>query len=224
MTRRRKLGLSAALGAVLSVVLIAAPAPAAQSSGDPAATAAVAELARTGQAVVPADFVHVMGYTPVTARLSDGQVRTVNPEGSCSVPGEGRPFTFSTACQAHDFGYDLLRYAQRQGEPLADDARAAVDSRLAADLHSECAQTVTGSEYAACTATADVFAAGVAFNSWRQMSGPPIDSSGLPRTGGLVLLGLVLLLAPARWARRAARRWAWTSRLVASPVRSPVSA
>lgn len=206
MTRRRKLGVSAALGAILSVVLIAAPAPAAQSTGDPAAAAAVAELAETGQATVPADFVRVMGYTPVTATLSDGQTRTVNPQGACSVPGEGKPFTFTTACQAHDFGYDLLRYAQRQGEPLAEDARAAVDTRLAADLHSECFQTITGSEYAACTTTADVFAAGVAFNSWRQMSGPPIDSSGLPRTSGLVLLGLVLLLAPARWIRRAALR------------------
>lgn len=203
MTRRGKVWLAAAVGAVLSTVLIVAPAPAA-TGGDQAAASAVAELARTGQAAAPADFQRVMGYQPVVARLANGQLRTINPDGACSVPGEGRPFAFTTACEAHDFGYDLLRYAQRHGEPLAEDARAAVDTRLVADLQSQCDRTTTGSEYAACTATAEVFAAGVQFNSWRQMYAPPIDSSGIPRTSGLVLLGLlsVALVALARRARR----------------------
>ena len=117
MTRRGKLWLSAAVGAVLSTVLIAAPAPAA-ARNDPAATAAVEELVRTGTAAAPGDFAAVMGYTPRVAKLADGRERSINPDGYCSVPGEGRPFAFDTACQAHDYGYDLLRYAQRRGEPL----------------------------------------------------------------------------------------------------------
>jgi hypothetical protein len=198
VTRRRKLWLAAVIGAMLSMVLIAAPAPAAQSTGDPAAAAAVAALTRTGRADVPAGFAEVMGYIPVTARLAGGELRTINPDGSCSVPGEGRPFAFDTACKAHDFGYDLLRYAERVGEPLGEDARPAIDARLVADLRSQCDTTTTGSEYAACSATVDVFAAGIGFNSWRQMSGPPIDTAGLVRTAGLVLLGLVLITVPAR--------------------------
>jgi phospholipase A2-like protein len=205
MTRRGKLGLAAVLGAVLSCVLIVAPAPAA-TTNDKAATVAAEELARTGRAAAPGDFAQVMGYTPVVARLADGRLRSINPDGFCSVPGEGRPFAFATPCQAHDYGYDLLRYAQRRGEPLTENARAAIDARLIADLRSQCDDTTTGSDYTACSATADVFAAGVDFNSWRQMYAPPIESSGLPRTGGLVLLVIIAgLVAAHRVVRRRTR-------------------
>jgi phospholipase A2-like protein len=203
MTRRGKLWLSAAIGAVLSTVLIVAPAPAA-TTNDKAATLAVEKLTRTGQADAPSDFARVMGYTPVVARLADGRLRSINPDGYCSVPGEGKPFAFDTACQAHDYGYDLLRYANRRGEPLAENARAQIDARLLADMQTQCNGTTTGSQFAACTATADVFAAGVQFNSWRQMYAPPIDSSGLPRTSGLILLVIIAALVGAR---RVVRRW-----------------
>ncbi|MEV0273086.1 phospholipase A2 [Hamadaea sp. NPDC050747] len=212
MTRRRKLWLAAALGAVLSTILIVAPAPASTGRSDPAASAAVTALVRTGRAAVPDGFAAVMGYTPVTATLADGEVRTINPNGSCSVPGQGRPFAFATACKAHDFGYDLLRYAERRGEPLGVEARTAIDSRLVADLRTQCEQTTTGSEYAGCQATVDVFAAGVGFNSWRQMSGPPVDTAGLVRTAGLVLLGLLLITFPAR--RRVRRVWRRTRKIL----------
>ena len=203
MTRRGKLWLSAALGAVLSTVLIVTPAPAATAS-DQAATAAVEELARTGTAAAPADFAAVMGYTPAVATLADGTERSTNPDGSCSAPGQGRPFAFDTACRAHDYGYDLLRYAQRRGEPLAENARASIDARLVADLHSQCDRTTAGSGYTACTATADVFAVGIGFNSWRQMDAPPIASSGLARTSGLAL---IVIIAGLVAARRGVRRW-----------------
>jgi hypothetical protein len=204
LTRRGKLWLAAISGALLSTVLIVAPAPAA-TGGDQAAAAAVSELARTGQTQPPRDFQRIMGYQPVVARLADGRLRTINPDGYCSVPGEGRPFAFATACEAHDFGYDLLRYAQRRGEPLAENARAAVDARLISDLQSQCDRTTTGSKYATCSATVEVFAAGVEFNSWRQMYAPPIDSSGIPRTSGLVSLGLISV-ALAALGLRARRR------------------
>lgn len=191
---RRGLWLAAAIGA-LATLLVVAPAPA--SSGP-------ADSLPTG---VPRDFAQVMGYTPVQASLADGSIIMINPAGSCSVPGEGRPFDFAVACQAHDYGYDLLRYAGRKGQPLAPDARATLDQKLAADLRTQCVATTTGTELAACTATVDVFAAGVDFNSWRQMSGPPVDVSGLPRTTGLILfagmlpIGLVTRLLRRRVAR-----------------------
>jgi hypothetical protein len=217
--------LAAALGTVLSMILIVAPAPAAQTVGDPAAAAAVVSLTGIGRAVVPADFPSVMGYTPVTAKLADGEIRTIDPTGSCSAPGEGRPFAFATACKAHDFGYDLLRYAERRGEPLTEDARAAIDARLVADLRTQCDATTSGSQYAACYATVDVFAAGVEFNSWRQMSGPPVDTSGLLRTVGLFLLGSAGLAALLPWARRsvvAAFSAVLRSRRSGRPVVRPV--
>jgi hypothetical protein len=214
VTRRRKLWLAAALGALLSTVLIVAPAPASTGRVEPAASAAIAALVRTGRAAVPAEFAEVMHYTPVTATLADGEVRTINPNGSCSVPGEGRPFAFDIACKAHDFGYDLLRYAERRGEPLGEDARTAIDARLVADLRTQCDETTTGSQYAGCQATVDVFAAGVGFNSWRQMSGPPVDTAGLVRTVGLMLLTLLLITFPIR--RRVRRVWGRTRKILIS--------
>ncbi len=136
----------------------------------------------------PADFARVMGYTPQVGQLADGTRRMINPTGACSVPGDGRPFDFAVACQAHDFGYDLLRYAQRKDIALPSQARAEIDQRLTADLHTQCR---AGSSAATCDATVAVFAAAVGFNSWRQLSGPPVDQSGMTRTVGLGLLGLV---------------------------------
>jgi len=194
---RRRLGvwLSAAIATVAGI-LVFAPAVASAVPGGAMPKA------------VPADFAKVMGYSPVTATLADGTVRTINPAGSCSVPGEGRPFDFAVACMAHDYGYDLLRYAERTGHPLNASVREQFDERLLADLRTQCVHTTTGTELAACTATADVFRAGVGFNSWRQMSGPPVDVSGLPRTAGLVLLAGI---GPASLVTRGLRR-IWSRR------------
>ena len=149
---------------------------------------------------VPAEFAEVMGYTPQIGRLADGTQRMINPRGACSAPGDGRPFDFTVACQAHDYGYDLLRYAQRQDLPLTASAREKIDRQLTEDLHTQCR---TGSSAAICDITVAVFAAAVGFNSWRQLSGPPVDESGLTRTAGLILLVLVGLgFAVRRRGRR----------------------
>jgi hypothetical protein len=145
--------------------------------------------------VVPPDFASVMGYQPVKATLADGSVRMVNPRGSCLVPGEGQPFDFEVACQAHDFGYDMLRYASRTGSPMPASARADIDNLLTRDLHTQCAGHET------CDATVAVYQAAVEFNSWRQVFGPPVASSGLPRTAGVSLLGLVGIFALVRRRR-----------------------
>jgi hypothetical protein len=136
---------------------------------------------------LPPDFDRVMGYSPQLARLSDGSIRVVNPTGSCSVPGEGYPFDFAVACKAHDFGYDMLRYADRTHSPLPATTREEIDNRLGADLHRQCVAELPANR-ASCEATVEVFRAGVAFNSWRQMYEAPVDRSGLPRTAGVMLL------------------------------------
>ncbi|BCJ71434.1 hypothetical protein CS0771_09780 [Catellatospora sp. IY07-71] len=171
---------------VAAALTLAAPGNA-QTPPDVAATHTIRALTSGDLAAVPADFPRVMRYEPSTARLADGSVRVINPKGSCSVPGEGRPFDFAVPCQAHDFGYDLLRYAERRGAPLDASARAEIDTLLDHDLRVQCR---AGSAPASCDATVALFAAGVGFNSWRQVSGPPVDTSGLPRTAGLVLLTL----------------------------------
>jgi len=150
---------------------------------------------------VPADFSRVMGYSPQLARLADGSVRVINPDGSCSVPGEGHPFDFGVPCKAHDFGYDMLRYAARTHSPLPATAREEIDSRLSSDLHIQCMADKMPTSRASCDATVAVFRAGVGFNTWRQTYDAPEDRSGLPRTAGVVLLGglgLFGLIPPVR--------------------------
>ncbi|WP_144127765.1 phospholipase A2 [Catellatospora sichuanensis] len=196
------------LGVGIAAALTVATPGNAQIGPDAAATRTIQALAVGDLSAVPEDFPQVMNYTPGTARLADGSLRVINPNGSCSVPGEGRPFDFAVACQAHDFGYDMLRYAQRRGAPLDPAARADIDLLLDHDLRLQCAADSTP---ASCDATVALFAAGVGFNSWRQVSGPPVDTSGLPRTAGLVLLALAgggclvtarSRLRPARPGRR----------------------
>ncbi|HZM81854.1 MAG TPA: phospholipase A2 [Candidatus Limnocylindrales bacterium] len=138
---------------------------------------------------VPADFSRVMGYSPQLARLADGSARVINPDGSCSVPGEGHPFDFVVPCQAHDFGYDMLRYAARTHSSLPATAREDIDGRLSSDLHIQCMADRLPTTRASCDATVAVFRAGVGFNTWRQTYDAPDDRSGLPRTAGVVLLG-----------------------------------
>ncbi|GHJ46375.1 hypothetical protein Cs7R123_37170 [Catellatospora sp. TT07R-123] len=191
------------LGAGVAAALTLAAPGDAHERHDPAATRTVQALSSGDLAAVPADFAKVMGYAPVTATLADGETRVINPQGSCSVPGEGRPFDFAVPCMAHDFGYDLLRYARRQGAPLAADARERIDLLLDHDLRVQC---TTDSTPASCETTVAVFAAGVGFNSWRQLSGPPFDTAGMTRTAGLVLFAAVGGGGGFRMWRRPRRR------------------
>ncbi|WP_347955934.1 hypothetical protein [Gordonia aichiensis] len=116
-------------------------------------------------AFLPADFARRLGYTPVVV---DG--RPLNPSGDCSSPVP-MPEAFTDPCRAHDLGYDLLRYAEATGRPASAWARAALDRRLVADLHDRCTDP-------ACHALAETARAGLALNTWRQRSGPPVRESG----------------------------------------------
>lgn len=106
--------------------------------------------------LVPAEFASDMGYTPVPA---SGNLR--NPNGGCSTPGAVGPDRFAGACQTHDLGYDLLRYAEIEGTRLAASARLELDWKLYVDLLQTC-------ETATCSLTATAYYCAVSANSIRQ--------------------------------------------------------
>ena len=154
------------------------------------AAAAVTALvtAPAGQdplAAVPADFASVMGYTPVPTRMADGTLRLAKPTGACSVPGDGAPFGFHQACTVHDYGYDLLRYAHATGQQLTPEARRQLDAMFGRDLHARCRVMGRGLPVTGCHLMADLFSAGVSFNSWRQHHGNPAEE----RLPGLASFG-----------------------------------
>jgi hypothetical protein len=169
--------------------------PVASSAGLGPAAAAVTALVTTSAdqdplAAVPADFAPVMGYTPVPMRIADGTRRLAKPTGACSVPGGGAPFGFHQACQVHDYGYDLLRYAHATGQYQTAEARRQLDAMFARDLHAHCQVTRRGLAGAGCHLMADLFTAGVSFNSWRQHHGNPAKE----RVPGWAAVGLRGLL------------------------------
>ncbi|HEX6684335.1 MAG TPA: phospholipase A2 [Candidatus Limnocylindrales bacterium] len=192
------LGIATALTVAAPPISAGPPTPA----SDVAAT--IGNLADGKRALeyLPADFTQIMGYYPALGALADGSVRLVNPQGSCSVPGEGYPFDFEVACKAHDFGYDMLRYAARTQTQLPATAREDIDNQLNADLHAQCMADRMRTTRATCDATVTIFRAGVGFNTWRQVYEPPADESGLPRTAGVLLLTLIGLFTLIPGLRR----------------------
>jgi hypothetical protein len=147
---------------------------------------------------IPADFSRVMGYEPTIGRMADGTPIAVNPNGGCSVIGGGRPFDLDVPCKAHDLGYDLLRYAHREGADLSPRARHLVDDKFGSDLFAQCGTLYSGAESGACDLMATSFDAGVGFNSWRQEFGAPIAAAGQVRTVGVLALAAILLYFATR--------------------------
>ncbi|PTR31823.1 hypothetical protein C8K36_101859 [Rhodococcus sp. OK519] len=139
-------------------------------------------------AVLPGDFAAVMGYRPAAV---DGML--VNPDGSCSSPVP-LPAEFDTACKAHDFGYDLLRYAHLGGGDLGTWARTEIDAQLDRRMHDACDTRIR--DRASCFVMADTAATAVAWNSRRQSYGAPVDEPWIRYTlGGAAGGGGVLLVA-----------------------------
>jgi hypothetical protein len=116
---------------------------------------------------LPADFGAVLHYQP---QLLNG--RPSNPGGACSSPIP-LPDRFEDLCRTHDFGYDMLRYAQRHGQPLGPWARTSLDRMLIDSMHESCSNP-------ACHWAADLARVGLAFNTWRQHAGAPVSRESLP--------------------------------------------
>jgi hypothetical protein len=115
-----------------------------------------------------------MGYAPAAVRLAGSDLpRWVKPSGACSSPLGQTPFGFGAVCQAHDFGYDLLRYADRTGAPAPPGARRLLDSRFDHDLHAHCAATRHGLGRLACDGFAALYAGATKLGSRVQRYGTP---------------------------------------------------
>ena len=116
--------------------------------------------------LLPNDFGALLDYQP---QLTGGFPS--NPGGECSSPVP-LPDRFEDLCKTHDFGYDLLRYAQRHGEPLGPWARTSLDRMLIDSMHAVCSNP-------ACHWAADLARIGLAFNTWRQHAAAPVSRESL---------------------------------------------
>lgn len=154
--------------------------PARNDPSEAAETVSALIDGRATLATVPSAFGEELGYEPVPVAGS-----LVNPHGQCSTPGGVGPASFEEACRVHDFGYDVLRYADRQGTPLGPWARFEIDLRFYDDLLRTC-------ETASCRATATAFYTAVTVNSIRQGYVAPTVEPTLPWAGaflGVVAIG-----------------------------------
>ncbi|GEE03614.1 hypothetical protein nbrc107696_40600 [Gordonia spumicola] len=129
-----------------------------------AVAALVGEHPEDALYTLPDDFVRVVGYRPV---IEAG--RPANPWGGCSSPIP-LPDRFEPACRSHDFGYDLLRYGDRTGEPAAAWARRALDQMLVNAMHAVCTDPL-------CDMSAGLADGGLTVNSWRQGWSAPSSES-----------------------------------------------
>ncbi|KAA2254304.1 hypothetical protein F0L68_30745 [Solihabitans fulvus] len=203
---------------VVAVIVFVCAVVASRPGDDPAPVHPVGDVAAAAKALnsltdpspdhdpaadFPADFVSVQGTVPKTVRGPDGTLRAINPGGGCSGPAGDTAWDFSVICEAHDLGYDLLRYAEHQGQQLGPDARRRLDDRLTADMRARCDGNPRGS-LAECHAVADVYTAGLVVNSWRQRWGPPRHEPAISWAVGIA--AIVLLLMARMPGRRAGRR------------------
>jgi hypothetical protein len=164
----------------------------------------VAGVAQVNQ--VPTDFVGDMGYTPATASGT-----LLHPFGGCSSPGEVGPDRFSEACQIHDLGYDVLRYAEIEGERFSAKTRFKIDWAFYGDMLKTC-------ETATCSLTATAYFSVVSANSVRQGYKTPhaepttpwmalaVAIFGLGAAGGLPAVK-AKIDSDASGVRGASRRW-----------------
>ncbi|RDI69325.1 hypothetical protein [Nocardia pseudobrasiliensis] len=198
---RRLAGAAAVVGLVGASAMAFVPAGAAAAAAvAPAAENAdarrvVTELGgvRPWSAVVPGDFAAGAGYRPtVRAGL------LVDPAGDCSSPIP-LPAEFDIACQAHDLGYDLLRYAERHGQPLGPWARQSIDAALERNMHAACEVRADVFDRAQCNVLATVASTAVDLNSRRQDYAAPMPEYlfGTQLSGSELGAQLFRVLAPA---------------------------
>jgi hypothetical protein len=160
----------------------------------------------TALSLLPADFTQVTGVVPGALPARDGTVRAVHGDGGCSTPwgDDNTKWDYSVPCKAHDLGYDLLRYADKIGQPLAPEVRASLDARLSADMHNACRVNPMDSPRT-CQVVASMYSAGLVVNSWHQRWGPPVGDPIGPMLAGVAVIGCLLVFRLRGWlsARRA---------------------
>ncbi len=192
-------GAAAVVAMVTGSTVALGPAAAAVGVGRPpvenaAARTAVAELTgeKPWEAVIPEDFQSRQGYRPVVV---GGLL--VDPRGGCSSPIP-LPADFDNACKAHDLGYDMLRYAERDQQPLGAWARQAVDAALEQRMYSACAAHSDPLVRTRCEVLAGVATTAVDLNSRRQNYATPLPEYvfGTELSGSALGGQALRLLAP----------------------------
>jgi hypothetical protein len=153
-------------------------------------------------AKMPADFTQVTGVVPGQLAAQDGTVRAVHVDGGCSAPwgDDNTKWDYSVFCKAHDLGYDLLRYADKKGQPLPPAMREALDSRLTADMHAMCGINPMNSRQT-CQLVASLYSAGLAVNSWHQRWGPPTGDPLTPMLAGIAVIACLIVFRLSDWLR-----------------------
>ena len=154
----------------------------------------------TALSLLPADFTQVTGVEPGALAAPDGTVRAVHVDGGCSTPwgDDNTKWNFAVPCKAHDLGYDLLRYAEKVGQPLDPAIRASLDSRLSSDMHAMCRINPMGSA-GTCEVVASLYTAGLEVNSWHQRWGPPVGDPIGPMLAGVAMIGCLLVFRLRGW-------------------------
>ncbi len=173
----RTLGQVVAVAGVLVVLSGFTGRPAQGATEDRAAADAVSALVQGRLRAaddLPDDFGRVMGYRARRVVGPEGTVHLVKLGNGCSSPFGATAFDFSVACEEHDLGYDLLRYATSRGRPLRPWARRAIDARFGEDARRRCDDAPHGAVgHLACDATAELYYRVAAANSLRQGYGNP---------------------------------------------------
>lgn len=184
----RRLRETAVAAAAAGLLAGAAWQPVESGPQNAAAADAVVALSDGAVPALPPDFEAVMGYQPQRVTGPDDEPRLVKDGNGCSSPFGATSFDFSQACGEHDLGYDLLRFATREGEPLGPWARRAVDKRFEQAMHERCDASQHGAGHAACSAVAEVYHGAAAANSWRQGYGNPGQENLGPRLAGAAVV------------------------------------
>lgn len=187
------------LAAVVTSLLLTGAGQVQGSAGPENRAAAHAVAVLTGiedgpvEEAIPADFAKVRGFQPEIVTEPDGEVRVLRPDGDCSTGFGATKYDFLHACLTHDYGYELLRYAQQQGGELGPWAREAIDDLLGVDLHRRC-DIVDGG--GACEALASVGVGAVKVNSWRQSQGAPTAEESGPYVVSVILVLAAIVVPP----------------------------
>ncbi|MGB3442714.1 MAG: phospholipase A2 [Actinophytocola sp.] len=154
---------------------------------------------------LPADFSKVSGREPAHMKAPDGTTRAVQADGGCSSPWGATTWDYSVGCKAHDLGYDLLRYAEAKGHPLAPDLRERLDDRLSADMHAQCRYNPRDSA-GSCEVVAAIYTVGLVVNSWHQRWGPPRNEPVGPWSIAMIVIMLLIAVRAPGIARKGAPR------------------
>ncbi|GHF47412.1 hypothetical protein FHX82_001450 [Amycolatopsis bartoniae] len=175
----------------------------------------------TALSLLPADFTQVTGVVPGSLPARDGTVRAVHVDGGCSTPwgDDNTKWDYAVPCKAHDLGYDLLRYADKVGHPLAPAVRESLDARLSADMHNACRINPMDSPRT-CQFVASVYSAGLVVNSWHQRWGPPVGDPIGPMLAGVAVIGCLLVFRLRGWLTARRTR---PARTAPAPVPAPAS-